>query len=249
VKKFNKTIFIGLITVFSTNIYGQDFPTTDFYKEIKNYDLSVVLTCDSIFGDEDQMLQRMPILGFIGENFQRLHIKFISVIQNQSSPYEYFAYGKTKVKNNICEFLGTIKIKRAYTFQSEMDGYIQGKAICEVTLYEDKKQLHTGKFQGTLTCGFLIAPDGKFRYDAAALVADGFSNNTFIGTWTDYKTKKSKKCNFGDYRVPEFDCGDGQFIPCEEYVKNGWQGYVKCIRSSFEDFEKNCKEEFEEWWK
>ena len=191
-KHLKKLIFIGLTVIFSTNMYGQDFPTTDFYQEIKKYDLSVVLACDSIFGDENQMMPRAEILGFIGENYQRFHIHFISVIQNQSNPYEYFAYGKTKVKNNICEFQGTIKIKRAYTFQSEMDNYIQGEAICEVILYEDKKQLNTGKIQGSITCGFLIAPDGKFRYDAAALVADGFSNNTFTGIWIDYKTKTQK---------------------------------------------------------
>jgi hypothetical protein len=36
-------------------------------------------------------------LGFIGENYQRFHIHFISIIQNPLNPYEYFAYGKTKV--------------------------------------------------------------------------------------------------------------------------------------------------------
>jgi hypothetical protein len=62
-------------------------------------------------------------------------------------------------------------------------------------------------------------------------VADGFSNNTFVGTWTSYKTGKSKKCNFGDYRIPECegsngcDIGAGEFSINPKYRENGWQSY------------------------
>jgi hypothetical protein len=117
----------------------------------------------------------------------------------------------------------------------------------EVNLFEDKKQNSTGYFSGILSSSFLINKNNKILYNAAELAADGFSNNSFIGNWTSYKTEKSKKCNFGDCLVPEFDCGDGQFIPCDEYVKNGWQSYVKCLHS--EKPESDCKEEFSKWWK
>ncbi|WP_343321766.1 hypothetical protein [Sphingobacterium multivorum] len=32
---------------------------------------------------------------------------------------------------------------------------------------------------------------------------DGFSNNSFEGSWTNYKTKMAKKCNWGDFSIPE----------------------------------------------
>ncbi len=61
------------------------------------------------------------------------------------------------------------------------------------------------------------------------LINDSFSNNGFIGTWTSYKTNTSKKCNWGDYRIP--DCGDldsgtGEFFVSEKYLKNGWVSYM-----------------------
>jgi hypothetical protein len=88
----------------------------DFYKEIKNYDLSVLINPDSIFADLEQMIKRTEALGFIGENYQRLHIHFISIIQNPNNNYEYFVYGKTKVNKNICEFQGILKVKSAEFF-------------------------------------------------------------------------------------------------------------------------------------
>jgi hypothetical protein len=72
---------------------------------------------------------------------------------------------------------------------------------------------------------FLIDNKGQFRYDAISFSADGFSNNQFIGSWTSYKTDASKKCNWGDYRIPEcgdLDIGAGELSISEKYSKNGW---------------------------
>jgi hypothetical protein len=60
-------------------------------------------------------------------------------------------------------------------------------------------------------------------------VADGFSNNQFIGNWTSYKTNISKTCNWGDYRIPNCDNLDievGEFSVNEKYIKNGWVNYA-----------------------
>ncbi len=62
-----------------------------------------------------------------------------------------------------------------------------------------------------------------------SFIADGFSNNQFTGSWTSYKTNASKKCNWGDYRIPEcgdLDIGAGEFIVNEKYIKNGWTSYM-----------------------
>jgi hypothetical protein len=222
--------------------------------------LSAVLTADSIknfdrYKGELVAVQRAPILGFIGDDYQRFHIHFISVIQNQSNPYEYFVYGKTKVKNVICSFQGTLIVKKAkvYAENERSDSTIkQGYAVCEVLFFEDKKQSSTGFIKGTLKSWFVIDRNNKMKYDAIALAADGFHNNSFVGNWTSYKTGKSKKCHFGDYRIPEcmeLDVGDGQFMINEKYMKNGWENYKRCAHSTFENYEENCKEEYAEWWK
>jgi hypothetical protein len=36
-------------------------------------------------------------IGFIGDEFQRFQIRFLSVIQNFDNPYEYFLYGSSRV--------------------------------------------------------------------------------------------------------------------------------------------------------
>ena len=243
--------------------FAQDTTTSDFFTQIKNYDLSVVMLADSIFADEETMFKRAEILGFIGDNYQRLHIHFISIIQNPLNPYEYFAYGKTKVRENICSFQGTIKVTRSRLYNKidipvDRDGlpnYKQGYAECEVNLYEDHKEKSTGFFFGKLKTGFLIDDKGKFRYDAINFVSDGFCNNQFVGTWTSYSTKLTKKSNWGDYRIPEsenLDIGVGEFSVDNKYVKNGWENYMlifgKYGDNSPEIKKAQAKEE-EQWWK
>lgn len=261
-KKITTLIVTVLITALLTGqVFSQETLTSNFFAQIKNYDLSVVLTADSIIDDENAKFPRAEILGFIGDEFQRLKIRFISIIQNKSNPYEYFAYGKTNVKGNICEFQGTITIKEANLYNnpkwvccSEDTLMKFGYAKCEVILYEDKKTNSSGFIKGSLSSGFLIDLDGVFRYDSYLFSADGFSNNEFIGTWTSYKTGKSKKCNWGDYRIPEsgnFDAGAGEFIVDDKYVKNGWENYKLAWQTYPETQEvmKARQKEKEKWWK
>ena len=214
--------------------YAQDTTTANFLDQIKTYDLSTVLAADSILTEEKEdrkeKFKRPEILGFIGDDYQRFFIHFVSVIQNLTNPFEYLVYGKTKVKETICSFQGTITIIQARIYKSgDIPTYKEGFATCDVVLYEDKKQSWTGFIKGKLKSEFLIDNKGQFRYDALMLVAVGFSNNQFVGSWTSYKNIESKKCNWGDYRIPE--CGDldieaGEFNVNEKYVKNGWLSYM-----------------------
>lgn len=177
-----KQIAISLATIILTygNTCAQD-NGTDFYGQIKTYDLSTILTADSILIEDREnsrdKVRRAEILGFIGDNFQRLHIRFISIIQNPTNPYEYLAYGKTMVKENVCSFQGKITVKESrVTNSADIQAYRQGTIICDVVLYEDRKQPSTGLFKGTLSTNFIIDDKGKFRYDALMFDADGFSN-------------------------------------------------------------------------
>lgn len=252
-------IIIFLTAILFKNTYAQDSTSTNFFDQIKTYDLSTIFTADSILTEDreegNEKIKRTEILGFIGDDYQRFFIHFVSVIQNQTNPYEYFVYGKTKVKETICSFQGTITVRQSRIYKSgDIPTYKQGFAICDVILYEDKKQSSTGFINGKLKSKFLIDNNGKFRYDAISFVADGFSNNQFIGSWTSYETNASKKCHWGDDRIP--DCGDldigaGEFSINEKYLKNGWNNFR--LAYTYDTYKPETKKaiqiENEQWWK
>jgi hypothetical protein len=72
------------------------------------------------------------IYGFIGNNYQRLRIKFITVTKSESLSNTYLVYGKSMVKKNICEFRGAISISsiRKYkTMSYGIDDEYKNKGI------------------------------------------------------------------------------------------------------------------------
>jgi len=242
--------------------FAQDTATTDFFAQIKNYDLSAILTADSILMEGHEVgrekIKRAEILGFIGENYQRFFIHFVSVIQNPTNPYEYLVFGKTKVKETICSIHGTLTISRARIYKnSDISNCKQGFATCHITLFEDKKQSSSGFIKGTMKSNFIIDGKGQFGYDALNFIADGFSNNQFVGSWTSYKTNTTKKCHWGDYRIPECDwqngcdVGAGEFSISDEYVKNGWENYrlAYFYNPDQPESQKARQKENEQWWK
>jgi len=249
-----KHIFLIIGVTISVSIFAQDSKTTDFLAEAKLIDFSDLWTLDSILIENEQTIERRQPLGFIGDNFQRINIHFISVIQNPDNHLEYLIYGKTRVKGNICDFQGTIDINASKTYiESDLPPLKQGFISGEYKFHEDKDQIHTGFFSGQFKTYFYIDEKGRLRYDALSWVADGFNNNQFEGTWTDYKTKVSKKCNWGDYRIPDsrdLDCGAGEFGVSEKYVSNGWISYMIANGASPDrmDIEGAKKGEKEEWW-
>lgn len=250
--------FLFLTVFLCKQSTGQDIPTIDFYNSIKKYDLTVILTPDSFLAEDREnnkdLIQRAEPLGFIGDNFQRFYIHFTSMTKNPGDPYEYIVAGKTKVKNKICSFQGTIKIISSKLYkEGDVAKYKQGYTVCELNLFEDKSQSSSGFFKGNLTSNFIIDDKQRFRYDALSFVADGFSNNEFTGTWTSYKSNTTKVCNWGDYRIPkcgDLDIGAGEFSVDDRYLKNGWENYRLAYTYDPDKPEvKKAKQiESEKWW-
>src|SRR4030095_8972538 len=115
---------------------------TDVKNEFLKYDISAMLT----------QMQNHRIFGFIGDNYQRIRIKLISVIKNKDNSSQYFVYGKSMVKDNICEFQGTITINNVFDFKDpEYNGTRQGKVIGEYLFYENPAQKHVGFFKGAFS--------------------------------------------------------------------------------------------------
>ena len=250
-----RKVILLIVILISVQTFGQENKKIDFTKEIQKFDISNLLTLEKFNIENDTIVvHRQQPLGYIGENYQRFHIRFISVIKNPKNPLEYFAYGKTKVKNNICAFQGKLTIKKSMLFEeSEVPELKQGLINGEYEFYEDPDQKGTGIFKGEFHTFFYITKSGDIKYDALMWVADGFENNQFEGTWTSYKTGNSKKCNWGDYRIPdsrELDCGVGEFGPDSKYAEYGWESYrLAWIYSSTKPGVKEARQkENEKWW-
>lgn len=253
-----RQILIVVGFLISCLVSGQPPKTTDFMTEISKYDISELWTLTKLKVENDTTIfERQEPLGFIGNNYQRFYIHFVSAIQNPTDKLNYLIYGKTRVKENICSFQGRIDIKEARVYlKGDLAPLKQGFVKGTYEFYEDSKQKGTGKLTGTFSTDFYIDKEGKIRYDAIAFNADGFDNNQFAGFWTSYKSNESKKCNWGDYRIPECnwnngcDVGAAEFSINDKYVKNGWENYTRAWNSGSEstDVIKARENENEKWW-
>jgi len=215
---------------------------TDIKNEFIKHDISALLT----------KTQNYRIFGFIGDNYQRIRIKLISVIKNKDNPSQYLVYGKSMVKDNVCEFQGTITINNVFDFKDpEYNGIRQGKVIGEYLFYEDPLQKHVGFFKGAFSSNWYFDKEGHLKYDDVMGVADGFTNNEFVGTWTNYSGTLTKVCNWGDNRIPmsgDLDNGTGEFHPNDKYQANGWLTYDQAY-SGGNDRDEARGIEQAEWWK
>lgn len=185
-------------------------------------------------------------LGYIGDNFQRIQVRFLSVIQNFDNPYEYFLYGKTKVRDNICEFQGSLRItETGYFIDPSSPEFLKATLSGDFVLFEDQSCLHSGIFRGDFVTAVYIDKAGYVYYDDLDSEANNYTNNEFYGEWEGYDPYELKICNWGDYRIPfsaELDMGLDTFKPSFKYLDNGWAEYLK------EREKVGRGEELEKWW-
>ena len=249
-------LFLTVFLLLTSNwLFSQDIKTSEFFDQIVRYDVSDLWTLDEFeIGIEGETMGKSEPYGFIGDNYQRLFVHIISAIKNPKNELEYFIFGKTKVKTNICSFQGKIKVTNSRTYdQGDVPELKQGFFTGEYEFYEDPDEKGTGIFKGVFRTNFIIDTNGNFKYNGLNFDADGFENNQFEGTWTNYKSNKSKKCNWGDYRIPdsnELDCGAGEFSPGEKFEDYGWKNYSLAWGYNEETLETKeaRKREEEKWW-
>jgi len=175
---------------------------------------------------------RTCYLGYIGNDFQKLHVEFTKI--EKKNNMEYTVEGNSRVKSNICRFNGVFKIvdirklkNKEYGVDDWMKGKIkeQGIVIVDFFLKEDSVQKGSGIFRGKLIFKWYLDNNGNLQYDDAREDSDDYSNNQFLGTWTSYKTNAVKRCAWGHYRIPnsgDLDIGAGEFSVNEKYINNGW---------------------------
>jgi hypothetical protein len=236
--------------------------TEEYLNSIKHYDLSELWCTDSLQAGEwgDYARYAFPeSIGFIGEDYERFYIHFINVKRSTTDPYKYHVYGKTRIRNNIKKFNGTINVKKAdisKIMQEYGFGIRWGNVSCSILFYQDSSRAGSGEISGTLKTDFYINYFGLLRFSDLDWGSDSECNNQCSATWTDYKSKKKKKCNWGIYRIPEselLDKGVGQFSVESKYIKNGWQTYYDAFPHSYEDkysekLKNAQKIEEAKWW-
>ncbi|WP_199200195.1 hypothetical protein [Adhaeribacter arboris] len=200
-------------------------------------------------------MNKQEPLGYIGDNYQRFYIHFTSVKKNPENPLQYFLSGKTRVKNNICDFKGTITIVSAKLRKGNSQlANRQGFAIGKYKFYENSQLPATGFLEGKVTTNFYLDKRQKMVYDDLESFSDNFANNQFQGTWTSYKTRVTKKCNWGDYRIPasnDLDMGVAEFMVHQKYRKNGWENYLNAWNgeANLPATKIARQEENAKWWK
>lgn len=204
---------------------GEKVISTNHLMEFEKYDFS------SLWLKTESRL----IYGVIGKNNHRIQVKILTVTKNKKNPMLYSITGKTCVKDNICNFSGTIEILKIqksnrtnFGTDNEFKGNSRGQGllIAKYLFVEDKNQKYTGVFEGELKTKWYIRQGGQVAYDDINSHSDGYFNNAYVGTWKMYNSKLTKKCNWGDYGVPnvgcDFDIGTSEFRVSEKYWKNGW---------------------------
>lgn len=259
-----KQLAFLLLIFLAVNTYGQSknqaqefeketlnnemYSNAEYKNEIIKYDLSHFW----------QSGEYTNILGFIGENYQRLRIRIISVTRDKSKPDTYHVTGKSMVKNNVNRFSGTITVAKVRTLKEGSwgvdDDYTGqniknlGLVIARYNFAEDKTQPGSGVFEGVLVTDWLIDKDSKIQLDEVTAGADGYRNNQYVGTWKSYQTGAVKTANWGDDRIPmsgDLDLGAGEFYPDKKYWKFGWQSYIDAYTNSNK---KALREEERKWW-
>ena len=192
---------------------------------------------------KDVWYDRVPALGYRGENYSKFDVHFITV--SKASDRQYDVDGLVRCEGVISRFSGCIVLDslKEYTDTGEYDFLRPPYHVGRISAhYEFEVPSLEAKMYGTSTYDVLEVNDGIY-YDAIMLVGDSYYNNQYEGVWSDLSGKEVVKCNWGDYRIPDsvnLDLGTGEFAVNKRYLNNGWQ-----LLDGFhwEEYEKDCL-----WW-
>lgn len=232
-----KKLILFICLVFSFNLWCQNLCRTQIFTQeelfqknelnkYSKYDFSKLWT------QTDNNL----VYGIIGDDYQRILIKLISVKRNPAKNNEYLVSGKSMVKSNICNFSGKITITKVQEIKKLRFGVDdeyktagiknQGVLIASYEFVENKEQKGSGKFLGTIQTLWYLDKNDAIKYNDIESYSDKYFNNAFIGVWKSNNSGKEKICNWADYRVPnvncDFDLGAGELSISNKYQKNGW---------------------------
>ncbi|HQU84347.1 MAG TPA: hypothetical protein PKY59_14515 [Pyrinomonadaceae bacterium] len=262
---FNKLNFVALIGLLfiSTCVFAQNPQIVQWENQLLNEEGLSKKESKSVYNKYDfskfwTQTENSSVLGFIGNDYQRIRVKIISAVKDKSNSDIYKISGKSLVKNNLCSFSGTMKISKIRLYDQMrwgVDDEYKNKGIKKQGIligdykFAENGCSAAGIFEGRFASYWYLDKNGKIKYDDIETESDGYSNNQFAGIWKSNSGKTTKICNWGDYRIPlsgDLDIGAGEFSPDEKYLKSGWQNYHDAY---FGNNEKARAEENRIWWK
>ena len=187
----------------------------------------------------------IPFIGVIGDERQKMQLVFLSMTQINETRYE--ATGKSKVRDNICDFKGTIEI----TEIREFEGFLRPYGV-KYHFEEDKNQSGTGVFEGTFL-GSCEENDEGILFDIVNCLSGLRRSYDFNGTWRSYRTGATRSTSWGNHRwLLPGTFNDGQeYTRAENYRSIGWGPYFDRQSHSSEgkQAEREYQEQWVDWWK
>lgn len=191
---------------------------------------------------------RDSTLGYVGKDYQRVRIRFQSVVKVKKSPPTYAVTGKTMVREVICGFKGRLEVTEAKRYAPSGDSSVpRGILLGKYRFHEDTACREPGRIQGVFASRVMVDRKGAFHYDSLDLDADRYWNNAFVGTWRKPGDREASVCNWGDYRIPYsdgLDIGAGEFVVAEEYLRFGWERYMNAVNGD----KAAISAEDDHWW-
>jgi len=169
------------------------------------------------------------VYGVIGEDYQRIRVKFLKIKKSPENPKLYLVEGKTASKDSIKTFKGTISLQFIFMARNQNSkNQPRGLLIAQYEFLQDKAMPYTGVFSGELQSKWILNEKNQIEYDYTHSNEGGYFNNAFMGSWKRYNSNidGEKVCNWGDYRVPlircNFDTGTSKFNVHPNYTSFGW---------------------------
>ncbi|MCC2546378.1 hypothetical protein LJY25_07970 [Hymenobacter sp. BT175] len=200
----------------------------------------------SLHGDGEAEARVM--LGYLGPQYRRLELVFQKVRRDRKNPAVYHVAGKTRERERILPFTGTItltsmrkvRVPKGCNCAREWNHY---QATGRFRLTESAAVEGSGTFSGTLTMMFSRTPNGvaylpAYKDDWGYTEGKG-EGTTFTSTWRNPESKKPLNLlwasNFMEIAptvMENFYAGDRGMHINPRYARMGWNRYW----------------ENEEWW-
>lgn len=174
-----------------------------------------------------------PVNGVIGNDFRRIEVYFYPDAVKVNS-VTYSVKGRTKVKKNVCDFVGEVRIKKIYhVYERDIDSPDCYVIIADYILKEDTTQKGSGEFRGVMGAYGYVTEDapGVIQVNNVDQDGDGYMNRSYVGTWRSYKHPAIvKRCMWGDNRLPfrfDFDIGVGEIRVNPKYSSPEWDNFMQ----------------------
>lgn len=248
-------VFVNLLTVIllcAISCGGQKANTIGkiTMDEIRSTDLShrlfmpdtILIESDDDSGAKENILNDIAFvprwfepIGFRGNDCQRFYIHYDSVCHKGNGVYE--VVGRTRYRDTIRLFTGTLTLDSLWLNNEEyLPKYGEFGKLYGHYQYEEDEFSGGGIMSGKMSIDFAKV-NGRYYYDAFMLIADGYDNNQYEGTWSSRNLSRMEKCNWGDFRIPDakemdMDIGVAEFSPDAAYLDRGWRIYTYCFEDN-----------------